>query len=331
MAESNYDYVLAELTTAEKDVVNKLISHHRDLCDERKQYTKKRLFGLENIHPVALKQLVDDSITIINLAPPALKKDLSWLTWEILVSEVTGRMEGMIVVSPVKVLSNIQGIVNARLERFNPDGGRNVIVDMKQGIVDIQSGIPDSDANLNVTTGNTVPYGIVLQCGLSTNDSADIHYQIDDMGSIELNDAIQACYTSIGQLHQQNAVENLADHVVFMRCLKQLKFNVAEHTPFLSAIHETYTRYFERKKSHEQTLRNKGSRNDRKGLTETEVMMRALMTPENIHKAQQKLAYSLERRGIQESHKVIDLASFKQEQVSEQINAMFEPDHPDTW
>ena len=331
MAENNYDYVLADLTTAEKEIANQLISHHRNLCDARKQYTKKRQFGLENIHPSAFKHLVDDSLVIVNLAPPALQNDLTWLNWEILVSEITGRLEGMIITDPVKVLSNVTGIVDARLERFNPDSGRNVIVDMKKGIVEIDSEITDSDPSLNVTNGNSVPYGIVLQCGLSSNDSEDTHYQIDDMGSIELNDAMQACYTAIGQLHQKNAVEGLANHVVFMRCLKQLKFNTYEYAPFLFAIHDTYTRYFERKKSHEQTMRNKGKRNERHGFTETEMMMRALMTPENIHKAQQKLAYSLEKRGLKQNHNVIDITTFKQEQISEQINAMFEPDHPDTW
>ena len=82
-----------------------------------------------------LHRLVEDSIAVIELAPPALKNDLTWLNWEILVSEITGRLEGMIITDPVKVLSNVTGIVDARLERFNPDSGRNVIVDMKKGIV----------------------------------------------------------------------------------------------------------------------------------------------------------------------------------------------------
>lgn len=331
MAENNYDYVLAELTPTETEIASTLISNHRNLCDARKQYTKRRQFGLENIHPTALKQLVEDSLALVELAPPALKKDLKWLQWELLMSEVTGRLEGMIIIEPIKVLSNISGIVDARLERFNPDSGRNVIVDMKKGIIEVESEIPDTDPSLNVTQGNTIPYGIVLQCGLSSNDNEDIHYQIDDMGSIELNDAMQACYSAIGQLHQQNAVEALANHVIFMRCLKQLKFNTRASAPFLFAIHDTYTRYFERKKSHEQTMRSKGKRSDRHGFTETEMMMRALMTPENINKAQQKLAYSMQKRGLKQNNNVIDITSFKQEQISEQINAMFEPDHPDTW
>lgn len=331
MVDNNFEYALAALTDAQRTTANLLINQHRNQNDTRKQQSGKRQFGLENVHPTAFKTLVDESLALIAKAPDALQHDVSWLHWELLISEVSGHLEGMVLVDPQKVLSSIKGLCDIRLERFNPDGGRNIEVDMTKGIVAIQGNIDDNAPCLNVNEDKQVPYGVMLQCGISTPDSEDIHYQIDDMGHIELNDALQACYNAIGRLHHCEAIERLANHVVFMRSLKQLKFNAPQYNAFLTDIHALYTHYFDRKKAKDKTLTSKLNGKQRQGLTETEVMMRSLMTPENIHLAQQKLAYSLEKRDMESHTNVIDITAFKQEVLNDKIKDMFAPDHPDTW
>lgn len=331
MVDKNFEFALADLTDAQRATANLLINQYRNQNDTRKQQSGKRQFGLENVHPTALKALIDDSLALIGNAPNTLQKDVSWLHWELLISEVSGHLEGMVLVDPQKVLSPIKGLCEIRLERFNPDGGRNIEINLTKGIVAIHGDIDDNNPCLNVTQDKRVPYGVMLQCGITTPDSEDVHYQIDDMGNIELNDALQACYNAIGRLHHSEAIERLATHVVFMRSLKQLKFNAPEHNAFLSAIHALYTHYFDRKKAKDKTLHGKLHGNKRQGLTETEVMMRTLMTPENIHRAQQKLAYSLEKRELESTNNVIDITAFKQEVLNDKINDMFAQDHPDTW
>lgn len=329
--ENNFEYLLAKLSTPQQAVANTLLSAYRNQGDARKQLTGKRQHGLENIYPDALQSLINDSVNIVDLAPGALQQDLGWLQWELFVSEITGRVEGMVLCNPVKVLSNCRGIDDVRLVRFNPDAGKIVSVDMNKGITAVRGDIPDSDPNLNASADHTVPYGLVLQCAVTPPDGKQAYYQIDDMGQIELSDALHACYQSIGQLHHAEAVERLAAHIILMRCLKQLKFNAYEDGEFFDALHQLYNGHFLRKQAHDEELRKQGRRKQREGLTETELAMRALMTPENIQKAQQKLVFSLEKRNMPSDTKVVDMVTFQQARFKEQISNMFAQEHPDNW
>jgi hypothetical protein len=328
---ANFEYLMAQFTPAQQAVAEKLMSNYRNQVDERKQMTGKRQYILENVHSTALQTLISDSVNIVDFANNALQKNLDWLHWEFFISEITGRVEGMVICDPEKLLNASRGISDVRLVRFNPDAGKIVTVDMQKGITAVKGDVPKTDPGLNVTAGNMVPYGLVLQCAVTLPDSGDTLYQIDDMGNIELNDALQACYNAIGHLHDAQAVERLAAHILLMRCLKQLKYNAYEDGEFFDALHSLYNGYFQRKQAHDETLRAHNRRHQREGLTETELNMRALMTPENVHKAQQKLAYSLEKRNMKSDTKVIDFQAFQQARFNEDLEKMFEPDHPDNW
>lgn len=331
MAETNFESLLANFTPPQQAVANALMSQYRNQVDERKQRTGKRQFGLENVHQSALHTIIADSVNIIDVAGPALQKKLDWLHWEFFISEITGRVEGMVMVDPVAVLTKSRGVSDVRLVRFNPDAGRTVSIDMAKGITSVKGDAPDTDPGLNVVNGNMVPYGLVLQCAVTLPDSQEVYYQIDDMGNIEINDALQACYHSIGQLHNAQAVERLAAHIIFMRCLKQLKYNAYEDSEFFDALHTLYNGYFLRKQAHDEAMRAHSRRSERRGLTETEMGMRALMTPENVQKAQEKLVYSLKMRNMESDTNVVDMAAFQQAQFNEQLKDMFAQEHPDNW
>ena len=137
MVDKNFEFALADLTDAQRATANLLINQYRNQNDTRKQQSGKRQFGLENVHPTALKALIDDSLALIGNAPNTLQKDVSWLHWELLISEVSGHLEGMVLVDQQKVLSPIKGLCEIRLERFNPDGGRNIEINLTKGIVAI--------------------------------------------------------------------------------------------------------------------------------------------------------------------------------------------------
>ena len=331
MVETNFEYLLAQFTPPQQAVANALMSQYRNQGDARKQLTGRRQYGLENIYPEALQSLINDSVNIVDFAPDVLQKNLDWLHWEFFISEVSGRVEGMVVCNPVKLLRACRGIDDVRLVRFNPDAGKVITVDMYKGITAVRGDVPDSDPGLNVRSGNTVPYGLVLQCAVTPPDNKQSYFQIDDMGHIELDDALHACYHSIGQLHHAQAVERLADHIILMRCLKQLKYNAYEDGEFFDALHQLYNNHFMRKQAHEEALRKQGRRSQREGLTETEMAMRALMTPENIQKAQQKLVYSLEKRNMPSDTTVVDITAFQQARFNDQLADLFAQEHPDNW
>ena len=331
MVDTNFEFLVSQFTPSQKVMANSLMNNYRNQVDARKQITGKRQFILENVNPTALHTLISDSIKIIELASDKLQKNLDWIHWEFFVSEITGRVDGMVVCESVKVLQGSQNISDVKLVRFNPDAGRTVTVNMQKGIEEIKGDLPNSDPNLNVTMGNTVPYGLVLQCAATLPDSNDTYYQIDDMGHIELNDALQACYRALGQLHDPQSVERLADHIILMRSLKQLKYNVYQEGAFFDALHSLYNSYFRRKQAHDEEMRAQNRSTQHKGLTETEMSMRALMTPDNIHKAQKKLAYSLDKRNMNSDIKVIDFTAFQQARLNEEFTTMFEPDDPENW
>ena len=116
-----------------------------------------------------------------------------------------------------------------------------------------------------------------------------------------------------------------------MRALKRLTFSGYEYSELFNTLTSTYSGYFRRKKAHEDAMRNRSMRSQKQGVSASELELRALMTPEAISKAQDKLAFSIDKRGMPSETTVIDMVAYQQEQLNQQMNTMFAQDHPDDW
>ena len=332
MENEQFAYLLADYSPEQQHLIQAIMTATRNTGQARQQHSGRKQFQLENIHIQGLQQPIADTLSILDVAPASLTENTDWLHWELLVSEVSGRVEGMIVVDPIKVLTPLSGISDPRLIRSNPDIGKMVTVDMQRGITEITGDeIEPNHPGLTVGADGAVPYGLVFQCAVTLQDSQQTHFQIEDMGNIELSDALQACYRSIGNLYSQDAISCLAGHIIFMRALKRLTFSGYEYSELFNTLTSTYSGYFRRKKAHEDAMRNRSMRSQKQGVSASELELRALMTPEAISKAQDKLAFSIDKRGMPSETTVIDMVAYQQEQLNQQMNTMFAQDHPDDW